>query len=170
MNPNPLNAPALSLDQFLHAAEIAKAMKVTSLPEPFITAILDAARDNRGIYELMVLWQEAGDETDRDEAVADLQELLEDIEGSPNRPVTKPYIAFDQLDEVGQRVQVAKRKLRDLIDRHGGVSKVAQLSGIPQPSLSRMLNSASMPRRTTLYRIATALDLPETDIVAEFTW
>jgi DNA-binding phage protein len=57
-----------------------------------------------------------------------------------------------------------KAKLRKLIDQHGGVSAVAKLTGIPQPSLSRMLNSGSIPRRSTLYRIANALDLPETEI------
>ena len=62
-----------------------------------------------------------------------------------------------------------KRRLRDVIDRNGGVTRVAERTGIPQPSLSRMLNTASMPRRTTLLRIAKALDLPETDIATEWT-
>jgi DNA-binding phage protein len=61
-----------------------------------------------------------------------------------------------------------KRKLRDLIDRHGGVTAVAQKAGIPQPSLSRMLASGSTPRRTTLYRIANALGVPESQIVGEW--
>jgi DNA-binding phage protein len=55
-----------------------------------------------------------------------------------------------------------------LIDRHGAITKVARKAGIPQPSLSRMLNSASMPRRTTLYKIAKALDLDESEIVTEW--
>jgi len=55
-----------------------------------------------------------------------------------------------------------------LIDQHGGVSEVARKSGIPQPSLSRMLNSGSMSRRSTLYKIANALDLPEKDLVGDW--
>lgn len=50
-----------------------------------------------------------------------------------------------------------KQRLCDLIDKHGGVSDVARKTGIPQPSLSRMLNSGSMPRKSTLYKIANAL-------------
>lgn len=176
MNPTPTpsgvehNVSDFTLNRFLHAADIVKSMKGQGLPEPFLVAVLDYVRNNRGIYELMVLWQEAEDPADRDETIADLQELLEDLEGRPARPVMKPYIAFDQLDEVGQRVLAYKRKLREIIDRHGGVTKVAELSGIPQPSLSRMLNSASMPRRTTLYRIANALQIPETEVAADFSW
>ena len=62
-----------------------------------------------------------------------------------------------------------KAKLRQIIDKHGGVSAVAQKCGIPQPSLSRMLSSTSVPRRTTLYKIANALDLSETEIALEWT-
>jgi DNA-binding phage protein len=62
-----------------------------------------------------------------------------------------------------------KKRLRDLIDRKGGVSFVAQQSGIPQPSLSRLLNSVSMPRRSTLYKIANALNLPEAEVVTEWS-
>ncbi|MBI4821796.1 MAG: helix-turn-helix transcriptional regulator [Deltaproteobacteria bacterium] len=69
---------------------------------------------------------------------------------------------------IPSQVLAHKQKLRDLIDRHGGVTQVARLCGIPQPSLSRMLNSASMPRRSTLYRIANALKVPESDVVGEW--
>lgn len=62
-----------------------------------------------------------------------------------------------------------KAKLRKIIDKHGGVSAVAQKSGIPQPSLSRMLSSPSIPRRSTLYRIANALGLSETEMAMEWT-
>jgi DNA-binding phage protein len=62
-----------------------------------------------------------------------------------------------------------KAKLRQIIDRHGGVSAVAKRCGIPQPSLSRMLSSPSVPRRSTLCKIANALDLSEKDIALEWT-
>jgi transcriptional regulator with XRE-family HTH domain len=48
------------------------------------------------------------------------------------------------------------------------VSEVARKSGIPQPSLSRILSSGSMPRRSTLYKIANALGLSEKEIVGEW--
>jgi DNA-binding phage protein len=66
-------------------------------------------------------------------------------------------------------VVAEKARLRQIIDKHGGVSAVAKKSGIPQPSLSRMLGSASIPRRSTLYKIANALGLSEAEIVTEWT-
>lgn len=87
---------------------------------------------------------------------------------SDDKPLKKPYISYDQLDDVVDAVRAQKEKLRKLIDAHGGVSEVARKAGMHQSALSRMLNSASMPRRTTLYRIANALDLPETEIATDF--
>ncbi|MDQ3264273.1 MAG: helix-turn-helix domain-containing protein [Myxococcota bacterium] len=65
-------------------------------------------------------------------------------------------------------MQAFKARLRLLIDKNGGVVEVARRAGIPQPSLSRMLNSSSMPRRSTLFKIANALNLEERDIVTEW--
>ena len=163
------NPPTVHLERRLHAARVAQRMLDAGLPAAFIITTLDLVRDNRGIYELMVLWEDADTSNDRDEAVADIQELIEDHkEAVPEKQ--KPYIPFDQLDEVAQRVLAHKSKLREIIDKHGGVTRVAELCGIPQPSLSRMLRSASMPRRSTLYKIAEALGVPETEIIGEFTW
>lgn len=152
-----------------HTASIASKMQASGVPAEFILNIaLLCMRDVRSAYELMALWEDAGDnEADRNEVLIAMQELLDDVENKSPRKV-KPYIHFDQLDGVAAKVLAHKAKLRDIIDRNGGISKVAELCGIPQPSLSRMLSSASMPRRSTLYKIANALNLPETEIVTEF--
>lgn len=98
-----------------------------------------------------------------------IQESIDDYADAPQEPVHKPYIKYNRLEDVAQRVMAEKAKLRQIIDRHGGVSAVAQRCGIPQPSLSRMLNSPSVPRRSTLYKIANALGLSEGDIVMEWS-
>ncbi len=41
-------------------------------------------------------------------------------------------------------------------------------TGIPQPSLNRFFDSASMPHRTTLYRIANALEITESKIISKW--
>jgi hypothetical protein len=128
----------------------------------------ELARVDQGVFELMELWSEAETPHDRDETLADLQEMIDEAAEGHGHAEEKPYIPFDDLDEVGRRVMEHKKKLRELIDRHGGVSKVAVKIGMPQPSLSRMLNSASMPRRTTLYRIANGLGVPEAEVVGEW--
>lgn len=156
-------------DQVLNLASIMVEMKKAGLDHDFIVQASELARVDQGVYDLMALWLAApGDPAEREEILADIQESLDDYADAPQQPVLKPYIKYDRLEDVTQRVMAEKVKLRQLIDRHGGVSAVAQKSGIPQPSLSRMLNSPSIPRRSTLYKIANALNLSEEDIVMEW--
>lgn len=156
-------------DQILKLAAIMVEMERAGLDRDFIVKASELARFDQGVYDLMALWDEANDATEQGAIVADIQDSLDDYRDAPANPEKRPYIRYDQLEDVAQRVVAEKAKLRQLIDKHGGVSAVAQKCGIPQPSLSRMLNSASVPRRATLYKIANALDLSETDIALEWT-
>jgi len=155
--------------QVMKLASIMVEMKRTGLDQNFIVAASELARTDQGVFDLMALWLGTNDDGEKDEIVADIQESLDDYRDAPRAPLKKPYIKFEKLGDVAQQVMAKKAKLREIIDRHGGVSAVAQKTGIPQPSLSRMLNSPSMPRRSTLYRIANALNLPEADIVSEWS-
>lgn len=155
-------------DQVISLAAIVTEMVTAGLDRRFVVQADALAREGQGAFELMELWSEADTAEDRDEALADLQELIDEAAEAPSSPQEKPYIPFDHLDDVANEVMEHKRRLRELIDRHGGVSKVAAEIGMPQPSLSRMLNSASMPRRTTLYRIANGLGVPESEIVGDW--
>lgn len=155
-------------DQVIELAGIVVAMEGEALPRVFIAAAYELARTDQGVFDLMALWRDATDSKERAEIVADLQDSLSDYDDAPAKPLQKPYIKFESLDDIANRVVAYKKHLRDLIDKNGGVSAVAERSGIPQPSLSRMLNSASMPRRSTLYKIANAIDAPESEIVTEW--
>jgi transcriptional regulator with XRE-family HTH domain len=53
--------------------------------------------------------------------------------------------------------------------RHMNLIALNRYTYLPQPSLSRMLNLASMPRRSTLYKIANALNVEETEVVTEWS-
>ena len=154
--------------QVMKLASIMVEMEGAGLERDFIVAASELARSDQGVSDLMALWRGAT-KSEKDEIIADIQDSIDDYADAPAAPVKKPYIKFDQLGEVAQQIMAKKAKLREIVERHGGVSAVAQKTGIPQPSLSRMLNSPSMPRRSTLYRIANALDLPETEIVSEWT-
>jgi DNA-binding phage protein len=157
-------------EDFVNLMAIAMEMRGAGLPPAFIAEAVRAADLNEGVRELMVLWAEA-EASERDAICADIQELLEDMEDVPVRhepPQKRPRVAFDDLDDVLVQIKAHKQRLRELIDKHGGVSEVARKSGIPQPSLSRMLSSGSMPRKSTLYKIANALELPEKDIVGDW--
>ena len=157
-------------EQIMTLATIMVKMEKTGLDRNFIVEASELARSDQGVYDLMALWLDAAtDAAERDEIVADIQESLDDYRDAPQTPQKRPDIKYDQLDDVAKRVMAEKEKLRRVIDQHGGVSAVAQKCGIPQPSLSRMLNSPSVPRRSTLYRIANALDLSEPEIALEWT-
>jgi DNA invertase Pin-like site-specific DNA recombinase len=157
-------------EQKLKLATFIVEMMRAGLDHGFIASASERARIDQGVFDLFEMWVEASaNQEERDQIVADIQDLLDDYQDAPREPVKKPYIGFDQLDDVAQKVLREKATLRNLIDKHGGVTVVAQKSGIPQPSLSRMLNSPSIPRKSTLYKIANALNLPETAIAFEWT-
>jgi DNA-binding phage protein len=146
------------------------AMKRQGLPSAFILDAVALARRDDAIYDLMLLWIKS-DAEERVEIEADLQDHLDDDRELPppgHGPLKKPKIAYKQLDKVVRDVMAFKQHLRDIVDRHGGVVKIAAKIGMPQSSLSRVLRSGSMPRRTTLYRIARALDIPETEVATEW--
>jgi DNA-binding phage protein len=148
---------------------IAAAMNSVALPAVFIAGICELAKNDQGVFELMALWRDTAEDAEERAAIeADLQDHLDEAREAPALPVKKPNIPFDDLGNVGSHIEEHKKRLRDIIDRHGGVSAVARKCGMPQPSLSRMLTSTSMPRRTTLYRIANALGISEHEIVGEW--
>ncbi len=148
--------------------EIAAEMKVKNLSVDFISACVEQALTYEGTHDLMVLWSEASNSEEKDEILADLQEEIDLRVEAPKKPVRKPYIKYEDLDLVARDVMGFKKKLRIEVDRQGGISVLAKKTGIPQPSLSRFFSSASMPRRTTLYKIANALKLDERSVATEW--
>jgi Helix-turn-helix len=150
-------------------ASIVVAMHSQGLDLAFVDHASEIARNDQGVFDLMAMWKASENSEERAAIIADIQDLVDDYEAAPSTPTQRPYIRFDQLPAIAKSVMADKVKLRALIDRHGGVSAVALKAGIPQPSLSRMLAAPSIPRRTTLYKIANALGLPESDIVSDWT-
>ncbi len=167
MNPNHQSHSQLSSEDLLAIAQVAVQMQAAGLPADFAAEAMRFAQQWDGLGELMLLWRDAP-KTDREEIEADIQEALDEFADAPHGVRKKPKIPFDDLDNVISSVHAHKKRIRDIVDRHGGVSVVARKMGVPQPSLSRMLNTASMPRRSTLYKLANALDLPETEIVSDW--
>jgi len=166
-----MSVPFATTDaQKLQLAEIMVKMKKARLDENFVAAAAKVAWDDQGAFDLMALWAEASRKSERDELVADIQDTIDDYASAPSEPTKLPNVRFDQLDEVAKQVLASKAKLRDVIERHGGVSAVAKKAAIPQPSLSRMLKSPSIPRKATLYRLANAMNISELQIVKIMEW
>ena len=97
-----------------------------------------------------------------------MQEEIDKYQEQPQKPLLKPMIHFQDLDRIANDVGGFKQHLRNLVDQWGGISKLSEATGIAQPSLSRFFASASMPRRTTLYRIAIAMNLSEVDVIGNW--
>ena len=145
---------------------IGDAMLAANLPEAFVGRVLELAKTSEGVEDLVHLWSSAPDEAERREVEAELQGAIEDRERSG------PAIEVASVEE-GERLlkQRCRQKehLRRLVAAHGGVSEVARRAQMPQPSLSRLLNSMSEPRPSTLLRLAEAMGLTVSDLAAPQT-
>lgn len=159
--------PTISAEKKLEMFAIGTEMKKEGLSVEFISAAVMTALEFEGVYDLMQLWNECTDVEERAEIVADIQDMIDDCQ--QKEKVESVYVRFDDLDAIAKNIRAFKDSLREKVDDNGGISKLSELTGIPQPSLSRFFNSASRPRRNTLYRIAKALGLSQVDIVNDWT-
>ena len=153
----------------LHVLDILEEMRRVGVESAFILQLMEYCQRYEGLRDLMEMWYEEDSEEERGQIIADLQESLDEIVSAPKELEERPYFQYEDLKTIQEDVQQFKRKLREEVDRQGGVSELARKTGIPQPSLSRFFSSSAMPRRTTLYKIAKALNLPESAIGFKWT-
>lgn len=153
----------------LHVLDILNEMRHQGLERAFIYSLMEHCQCFEGIRDLMEMWFEAHDSKERDKIITDLQESLDDIENAPQSLERRPYLHFDDLEKIRKDVTSFKERLREEVDRQGGIGELARRTGIPQSSLSRLFSSTAMPRRTTLFKIAKALNLPETAVGFKWT-
>lgn len=154
--------------QRVRVYQIASKMKNEGLSDSFIAGAVKLAEYYEGAYDLFEIWASEEDQKEKDHIVSDLQDEIDEYAEQPKTPVKKPYISYSDLDKIAKDVAGFKARLKSMVDQWGGVSKLSKETGIPQPSLSRFFKTASMPRRTTLYKIAEAMNLSEKEIIAEW--
>ena len=142
--------------------EIATKMKKSGLADDFIVAAVKTALKFEGVADLMYLWIDEDDRKERDEIIADLQDMMDAC--NQKEKSEEIYIKFNDLDAIAKNIRVFKDSLYQEVMSRGGISKLSELTGIPQPSLSRFFNSNAMPRRSTVLKIAKALNLDEIKI------
>lgn len=139
---------------------IAKDMQAAGVPVAFAVAAVEGALRLESVGDLMQVWAEEPDANERGEIIADIQDLLDDLAHAASDDVKRGvYVHFDDLDAIAQDIRAFKNSLREVVEQHGGISRLAELTGIPQPSLSRFFNSVAMPRMSTLAKMANALKL-----------
>jgi len=137
--------------------EIAYHMREAALPDEFIAAAIRTALEYEGVAELINLWVNERDTIERNEIIADIQSLIDDCHQTSIEEYAQ--IKFNDLEAIAKDVRAFKDNLLELVMQNGGIKKLSELTKIPQPSLSRFFNSAAMPHRSTLLKIAKALDL-----------
>jgi hypothetical protein len=152
-------AGALDRDEVVEAlaelVPICNEMLALGLPKRFaITAMAEAVR-YEGLRHLLEMWHEERDQKVRDEVVADISELLEDLK--VQGVAEQPALRHRDVAPLVTDIRAFKDSLRRLVDEKGGISWLADQSKIPQPSLSRFFNSPSLPQRGTLLKLRDAL-------------
>ena len=162
-----MRAQEITSDVKVELIEIGHQMINAGLPNSFIAAAVQTAFEFEGVYDLMKMWADETDTPERDEIVADIQDLIEDC--SQKGKIESAYVRFDDLEGIAKNIRGFKDSLRLKIDAMGGIGELSKKTGIPQPLLSRFFNSTSLPHRSTLLKIAKALGLSQVEIATEWS-
>jgi hypothetical protein len=162
-----MNPVSMVPDIKVEIIEIGHKMIQAGLPKEFIADAVSTAFEFEGVYDLLKMWGLEDDAKEKDEIISDIQELIDDC-GQPEK-IEDVYVRFDDLDGIVKNVRAFKDNLWAVVDKNGGLKHLSEVTGIPQPSLSRFFNSATRPRRTTLYKIAKALKLNQVQIATEWS-
>ncbi len=139
--------------------DIAIEMKKAGLADAFIVDAVQTALKFEGVADLMHLWSDEKDSKEHDEIIADIQDMIDACRQKEKSE--EIYIKFNDLDSIAKNIRAFKDSLCQEVMKRGGISKLSEVTGIPQPSLSRFFNSNAMPQRATVLKIAKALDLDE---------
>ena len=134
---------------------IAVEMKKVGLADSFIVIAVQTALRLEGVSDLMHLWADEKDCKERDEIIADIQDMIDAC--SQKEKAEEIYIKFNDLDAIAKDIRGFKDSLYQTVIEFGGITKLSGATGIPQPSLSRFFNSNAIPRRATLLKIAKVL-------------
>jgi hypothetical protein len=104
-------------EQKIRLYHIASLLNNVGISTKFITDAVKMSEEYEGLYDLLVLWEEEQDEETRGEILADIQEEIDQAKELPREPEHKPYVIFDDLEEIAHDVFTFKNALRREIDR-----------------------------------------------------
>src|SRR5689334_16366991 len=113
MNFNPIHHEG---SDDLHVLDILNEMRRSGLPSAFICSLMETCQQYEGISDLMEMWLEEVDPKERSKIVVDLQESIDDIVNAPPKPDERPYLRYDDIDEICSDVIEFKRRLREEVD------------------------------------------------------
>jgi DNA-binding phage protein len=145
-------------------------VREAGLSAKFVADAVDVGREYLGVYELMVMWAETEDGEERQALVADIQDMIDECRSEPGHKKER-YVEFTDLDAISENIREFKDSLRlEVENRCDSLRELSDKTGMPVSSLSRFFNSASMPRRSTLLKIADALDMSAVEISTDWSY
>ncbi len=80
-------------------------MNQSGLQHEFIADAVQTAFEFEGVYNLMKMWADESDQKERDEIVADIQDLIDDC--AQRKKVEEVYIRFDDLETIASYSAIA---------------------------------------------------------------
>ena len=152
----------------LELIRIAIEMKRHGFPRNFIEKVCSLSLNMKGLYSLLRNWADVNDKEKKDEYLIYIEELMADAE-----QMELPLLnnACGEKSDLAALIRDFKTALRKKV-LAVGLTKVAKSAGIPQPSLSRLLNpeNLSMPRISTLTKIGRVLNLKEEEYLRDWMY
>ena len=86
--------------------EIGHQMTQAGLSEEFVASAVQVAFEYEGVYDLMKMWSEETDKKERNEIVADIQDMIDEC--SRKEKVEGTYVRFDDLEKIAKHIHKAK--------------------------------------------------------------
>ena len=114
----------MTSDVKVELIEIGHQMNQAGLSKPFIAAAVETAFEFEGVYDLMKLWVEEKVPAEKDEIVADIQDLINDC--TQKEKVEGVYVRFDDLARIAKNIRGFKDSLRIKVDDLGGVGELSK--------------------------------------------
>ena len=159
----------LKPDEIITICKIAAEMAKAKLPSEFIARTVKVAWESKSGFDILLLWQDADTQEFKDKVVLLLEKFFEDLEDfETTKTYEDPIKSEQELDELTQKIMDYKKWLRSVVDKWGGVSKLAKTIGVSQPSMSDFFRSASVPKKVTVDKIANVLNLHDEKIYPDW--
>lgn len=146
-------SPSSGAPRYLNLGSLAQSVEQLAFNQ-----LVDSSNLSRPTNQISFQYKLAAeDSNEREEIIADIQEMVDACAQPGNAEY--PFIKFNDLETIALHIREFKDSLLHIVIEKGGINQLADLTGIPQPSLSRFFNSNAMPQRSTLLKISKALKL-----------
>jgi hypothetical protein len=152
--------------------EIYKKMLLSNLPAVFVDRTAKLAREYEGIFDLMYMWNEELSDEEKDEIIADIQDLLDDEEREPPEYIIDfSKVDCDVIENIIVSLLMWKAYIKMCINKSDwGLDRLSVETGIPIAALNRCfnINTKSLIKYGMFKKIIKVLKLDNLDFVYDY--